>query len=105
MVPIWDFKIEVCIFDSITEAKDKYPEYMTTGITACTLEWGDTAKAKIIIPSYSYPDIVHELEHVKNIIWKRKEYIPQRDNDEPDAYLMGWMFEQIEKIIKKNFHK
>lgn len=101
-VPIWGFKIEVCIFDNIAEAKSKYPEYIDEGMTAVTLEWKNQARCKVIIPSDNYSDVVHELEHVKNIIWKNKDYTPQKDNDEPDAYLMGWMFRQVESLIKRH---
>ena len=50
----------------------------------------------------NYSLVVHELEHVKNLIWKSKGYKPQADNDEPDAYLIGWLFEQVDKVIKKH---
>ncbi len=101
-IPIWDFKVEVAVFDDIREAEKKFPDIMTDGLLACTIEYRDCAKCKLIIPSNRYSDVVHELEHVKNLVWKEKGYKSQVDNDEPDAYLMGWLFEQVDKIIKKH---
>lgn len=101
-IPIYDFKVEVCVFSDVKEAREKYSEYMEDGFLACTLEHRGCSKCKLIIPCNDYPSVVHELEHVKNLVWKAKGYKPQEDNDEPDAYLMGWLFEQVDKIIKKH---
>lgn len=101
-IPIYDFKVEICVFSDIKEAKEKYPEYMEDGILACTLEYIGCSKCKLIIPCNDYPSVVHELEHVKNLVWKVKGYTPQNNNDEPDAYLIGWLFGQVDKVIKKH---
>lgn len=101
-IPIWDFRVEVSVFDSLSEAREKYPDFMTEGIVACTVEYIGDTKCKLIVPSNDYSNVVHELEHVKNLVWKTKGYKPQADNDEPDAYLIGWLFEQVDKIIKKH---
>ena len=102
IVPIYDFKIEVVVFDNISEARNKYPEFMTTGTKACTIEYFDNSRVKIIVPSYKYSSVVHELEHAKNLIWKVKGYKPQEDNDEPDAYLIEYLYDKVDKIIKNH---
>lgn len=101
-IPIYDFKVEICVFSDIKEAKEKYPEYIEDEISACTLEYRGCSKCKLIIPCNDYPSVVHELEHVKNLVWKTKGYTPQNNNDEPDAYLIGWLFGQVDKVIKKH---
>lgn len=101
-IPIYDFKVEICVFSDIKEAKEKYPEHMEDGVLACTLEYIGCSKCKLIIPCNDYPSVVHELEHVKNLVWKTKGYTPQNNNDEPDAYLIGWLFGQVDKVIKKH---
>lgn len=100
-IPIYDFKVEICVFSDIKEAKEKYP-VIEDGFLACTLEYRGCSKCKLIIPCNDYPSVVHELEHVKNLVWKAKGYTPQNNNDEPDAYLIGWLFEQVDKVIKKH---
>ena len=102
IIPIYDFKVEVSVFDSLSEANKKYPEFMTLGTKACTIEYFTDSKVKLIVPSYRYSSVVHELEHVKNLIWKAKGYKPQEDNDEPDAYLIEYIYERVDKIIKKH---
>lgn len=102
IVPIYDFKVEVAVFDSLNEAKKEFPEYMNDGIKACTLEWSNCSKARVIIPSYNYSTIVHELEHVKNLIWKAKGYKAQESNDEVDAYLLEYLYDKVDKIVKKH---
>ena len=102
IVPIYDFKVEVSVFDNLSEAIDKYPEFMTTGTKACTIEYFDSSKVKLIVPSYKYPSVVHELEHAKNLIWKAKGYKPQEDNDETDAYLIEYLYDRVDRIIRKH---
>lgn len=101
-VPIFHFKVEVVVFDKLDEAKVKYSEFLSEGADACTVEYVNASKAKVIIPSNNYICVVHELEHIKNLIWKAKGYKPQENNDEVDAYLIEYLFERIDKIIKKH---
>lgn len=101
-VPIFHFKVEVVVFDKLDEVKVKYSEFLLEGADACTVEYVNASKAKVIIPSNNYVCVVHELEHIKNLIWKAKGYKPQEGNDEVDAYLIEYLFERIDKIIKKH---
>ena len=101
-IPLWNFRVEVTVFDDISELDAEYNDFIHTGMLACTLEYKDCSRCELLIPSNDYPTVVHELEHVKNLTWKAKGYKPQADNDEPDAYLIGWLFEQVDKIIKKH---
>lgn len=104
-VPIFEFKINVELFDDIKEVQTKYPQYCTGGVDAFTLEFPGYSQCSLIIPYNNYNCIIHELEHVKNIIWKTKGYRPQADNDEIDAYLMGWLFQKVKDIIDKHCNK
>ena len=101
IVPIYNFKVEVVVFDSLLEVRNKYPEFMTVGTKACTVEYSNSM-AKIIVPSYKYSSVIHELEHIKNLIWKDKGYKPQENNDEPDAYLIEYLYDKVDKIIRKH---
>lgn len=102
IVSLYDFKVEVAVFDDLKEAQQKFPEFMTEGTKACTVEYFHSSKCKLIVPSYKYSFVVHELEHIKNLIWKAKDYQPQRDNDEVDAYLMEYLYDKVDKIIRKH---
>jgi len=43
--------------------------------------------------------IAHEALHVCSIVFKNIRCDYDRDNDEPIAYLLGWIVEQIHKTI------
>ena len=50
--------------------------------------------------SKDYSLIAHEIVHVINYIYLDCGIELDRVNDENQAYLTGWLFEEIEKIIK-----
>lgn len=102
IVPIYDFKVEVVVFDDLSEAQKRYPEFMSEGTKACTVEYFNCSKVKVIVPSYKYASVVHELEHAKNLIWKAKGYKSHEDNDEVDAYLIEYLYDRVDKIIRKH---
>lgn len=104
-IPIWDFKVEVTVFDEITELLPAYSRFITEGMLACTLEYNGCSKCELLIPYDDYPSVVHELEHVKSLVFKAKGYKTQNDNDEPDAYLIGWLFSKVDNIIKQHIAK
>lgn len=43
--------------------------------------------------------IAHECTHLVNYIFKEKGIYLDLDNDEPQAYLMGWLFKEIEDFL------
>ena len=46
-------------------------------------------------------NIAHEIVHIKNHIYLDCAMQLDRINDEPEAYLTGWLFEQIYNFLKK----
>lgn len=101
-IPIYDFTVEVYVFDHIEEAVDKFPGLVDNEMLGCTIEHVNSPRCRLVIPSNRMSTVVHELEHVKNIVWKYIGYEVKVGNDEPDAYLMSYLFEQVEKILKKH---
>ena len=45
--------------------------------------------------------IAHEVVHLVNAIFLSKGIELDRHNDEPQAYLTGWVFNEIEKFLSK----
>lgn len=45
--------------------------------------------------------IAHECVHIKNIIFRNKGIKPDIANDEPEAYLVGFLFKEIEKLFNQ----
>lgn len=102
IIPIYDFKVETVVFDNLKEVRLKFPEFMSDETEACAVEYCGTSKVKLIVPSYKYSAMVHELEHVKNLVWKAKGYKAREDNDEVDAYLIEYLYDKVDKIIRKH---
>ncbi|WP_374440543.1 hypothetical protein [Epilithonimonas sp.] len=44
--------------------------------------------------------IAHEAVHICNFIFKNVGIELDRNNDEPQAYLVGWIVDEIEKFLK-----
>ncbi|WP_462250451.1 hypothetical protein [Ekhidna sp.] len=49
--------------------------------------------------------IAHEALHMVNRVMDYICHKPDRDNDEPDAYLLLWIIDEIEKFIDANESK
>ena len=45
--------------------------------------------------------IAHESVHLTSYLFKRKGIIPDVNNDEPQAYLLGWFVGEIYKVYLK----
>ena len=46
--------------------------------------------------------ISHEALHISNFIFSERGIIPDFDNDEAQAYLLGWVVDEIYKFMKKH---
>lgn len=46
--------------------------------------------------------IVHEIVHLVNYIFERLGLELNTRNDEPQAYITGWVFEQVEQFLNKD---
>lgn len=94
-----DYRLRVVIYDDVNEIKDRWE--FGEGNNGKTYMW--TWKTCIIVPYNDLPTTVHEIEHAKNSILNAAEHKPDYNNDEIDAYLMGYIFKEIEKL--REIHK
>lgn len=99
-VPIYRYTLRIVVFDSFKEVVKAFPEVRDNDSKGAVLDYGD--KSMICVPHDDIPTIVHECEHVKNSIWKRIGFIPTYENDEPDAYLIEYLYKEVMKIVKKH---
>ena len=98
-VPIYDYKVVIVVADAWEEAHELYPSIEGEG-RACVLEGSD--HSIIVIPPNQPDSIVHECVHLKNCIWNYIGYKPVADNDELDAYLVEYLFNQVSKVVAKH---
>lgn len=46
--------------------------------------------------------IAHEAVHMANYIFKQCYIQPDLDNDEPQAYLVGWLVNEINRVVTQS---
>lgn len=98
-VPIYDYRVIIVVADTLKEVYKIYPDIDYEG-KACVAEY--TNYSIIAIPPYQPEIIAHECVHLKNCIWKYIGYKPEANNDEVDAYLVGYLFDQVSKVVAKH---
>lgn len=59
-------------------------------------------KCIIVFKEVSHEIIAHEALHITNGILKHAGVFSDFDNDEPQAYLLGWVVKQIYNTVKLN---
>lgn len=99
-IPIYRYTLKIVVSDTYKEISDKYPEVGSDTSKGVSVDYGD--KGMICVPPKDLVTAVHECEHIKNMIWKRIGYTPIIDNDEPDAYLIECIFDEVIKVIEKH---
>lgn len=97
-IPIYGFKLKIVIFDDRKEIEEKYPEInLCVGATI-----GYRDGCTVILPAKDTATVVHECEHAKNAVWEYIGYQPHYTNDEVDAYLLTYIFAEVNKVIQKH---
>lgn len=103
-IPIFDYKLDIIIFDDWEELKKVAPDVSlhVDYARAITLTYPSLWKSVVAVDYKYASSITHEAEHVKNAIWKAIGYTPQADNDEVDAYLITYIYEKIAEVYYKH---
>lgn len=101
IIPIFNYKLAVVIYDDWDEVRhldsDENRNYPPKGFT----KW-QYGSALVAINAKHGSTIVHEAEHVKNLIWEYIGYRPQADNDEVDAYLLTYIYNKMTDVFYKH---
>lgn len=101
-IPIYDITLKIRVADSWKELKEKYPyDYEDKECKGCTTEFLN-GSIGLFVPPNNGDTLVHELHHVKSLVWKIIGHHPSTEEDEPDAYLIGWLYNKVNKVI--NIH-
>lgn len=106
-VPIYYGHLQVIITDSFKEASDKLgidhgdidPESVGAFVTVKENGRGLELFTIMIKEDVGAGLLSHEVVHLVNAIFQRRGIKPDTINDEPQAYLTGWITEQIYKTI------
>lgn len=101
-VPIYKYKVKILVCDDIIEAKERY-DHIPDDCYGAEIDYGD--KSMIVVTPDSIPVIVHECHHLKSAIFKRIGHITTPENDEVDAYLLEYLFEEVMKVVRLHLKK
>lgn len=68
---------------------------------AVVFEMKDNDEYIVAIKVIKWSIIAHEVVHIVNAIFLKCGIELDRHNDEPQAYLTGWIFEEINKFLEE----
>ena len=99
-IPIFRLKLKIVVVDDIEEALE-IDTNINTEADPLVIDHNN-GTATVVIASNDMSVISHECLHVKNAVWNRIGYSPNPVNDEVDAYLVGYLFDQVSKVVAKH---
>ena len=101
-IPIYQCKLTLLLLPDLSYIEKVYNTRSLSDYASVTYR---VSNSDYIIALTSKEDIravVHELIHVKNYIYEDCSMIVDVVNDEHEAYLVDWLFTEIEKFLNKN---
>lgn len=100
-IPIYCCELTVIIDKDLSYMESKYKTNSLENFGAVTLK--DKSKYRHYVVGFTDRDhlsnIAHEIVHIKNYIFLDCCMEVDRHNDEAEAYLTGWLFDEIFKLM------
>jgi hypothetical protein len=101
-IPIYQCKLTIILDKDLSYVEKKYGTKSLSDYGAVTMRVPNKFSEYVMAFEYTKGTIIaHEIVHLKNYIYQDCSIELDRFNDEPEAYLTGWLFEQIETILNK----
>lgn len=110
-IPIYGGNLIVIFSNSVGKVKEMLSDFKGSSVYAHAYHGGFKGKNSyfvIINPEIQEKDklgfhgsIAHESLHVVNFLFSHIGEIHSTEHDEPQAYLLGWVVEQVYKILDK----
>jgi len=105
--PIYGIEFEVVIFDNEKEFDEKFKDFdfkvNPKDFTGCVFSKDQKLYMTLSAEEDGYPTpglIAHESLHLMNEIFINiSHFKSDRNNDEPDAYLLSWIVNRIHELI------
>jgi hypothetical protein len=99
-IPIYQCKLTIILDKDLSYIQKKYKTKDLSDYGAVTMRVPNKFSEYIIAFEYNEGSIIsHEIVHLKNYIYQDCSIELDRYNDEPEAYLTGWLFKQIEEFL------
>lgn len=111
-VPIYNARLRLILTDDLSKLNERYNfNILPNDYDAVTFKHNVDSTdlvfyvAAFEIGKFKNKFIAHEVVHLVNLIYLDHGIELDRVNDEPQAYLTGFLFEKIEKFIKSKDNK
>lgn len=99
-IPIYFGKLIIVMVDNWKEVDEKYNTKIDENLyEAVMFEITDKNEYVIAIKMIDWSIITHEVVHIVNAIFLKCGIELDRNNDEPQAYLTGWIVNEIDIFI------
>lgn len=102
-IPIYNTILTIVISKNLDGVAEKFN--LNTDLSkysAITIDNLDGSLVVAFSDANRIKDIVHEVVHIKNYIFKNINQKLDVDNDEAEAYLTTWLFNYIYEFLKNN---
>lgn len=103
-IPIYYGVLEIVKYKDYKKVNKKYNTKISKRFAAVVFQDETKNYTKLIVAFKGKPSknvIAHECVHLVNHIFINNKMQLDPYNDEPQAYLMGWFFNKIDKFLKK----
>lgn len=101
-IPIYFGKLTIIITDSWSKVNLLYNTKIDSKLyDAVVFEIKDNDEYIVAIKKVEWSIIAHEVVHIVNAIFLKCGIELDRHNDEPQAYLTGWIINEIDKFLQQ----
>lgn len=102
-IPLYKITLTIILDDDLKYVQKKYKTVSLDNYGAVTLTHQDHFRHFIVAftDKDHLSNIAHEIVHLKNYIFKTIGARLDFDNDEPEAYLTGYLFDLIYNFLHK----
>ncbi len=102
-IPIYGGTLTMIFANDLSYVEKNYETASLGNFGAVTIKEEDEYKSYVVAftDSKHLSNIAHEVVHLKNFIFKDCAMAVDLINDEPEAYLSGWLFDQINDFLNK----
>lgn len=104
-IPIYFGNLIIMLEDNWDRVNSKYGFKLNEGYDACafmnTRSNGVTDFIMVFIGTPNHTQIAHETVHIVNYILNSRGVVLDPVNDEPQAYLTGWVTNEVYKCLNK----
>ena len=103
-IPIYFGKLTIITTDSWSKVNLLYNTKIDSKLyDAVVFEIKDNDEYIVAIKKVEWSIIAHEVVHLVNAIYLKCGIELDRNNDEPQAYLTGWIINEIDKFLQQQY--